>query len=115
MKIWNVTIAGQLAPFDARLLALIGFVAPYINDHTNEARVESEYSQKSLATLMEAHAYGLTGDAAAMMAIRLQNERNAAQRLETARQKVAEIEAQVAADNKVAAMIASAMHKRVTG
>jgi hypothetical protein len=110
---WNVTIGELTESISADLLKILGYSAPYSNDETNTARYDNPFVRGSIApALVEALATGLHGDAAAMHAIALQQQRRAQQDLETARQKVAELEAKAAEDHRAAEGMALARQKR---
>jgi hypothetical protein len=106
---WNVQIGSIREEISADLLGLLGFECPYSDDETNTAR--SPFTRYSDRLLTEAYAIGLRGDEAALEAIRLMESRRAAQAIETARQKVAEIELRAASERRAAEGIAFARYK----
>jgi len=114
MTKWFVEVGDRREEISADLLEMLGFERPviYVGDKGEEL-TRAARSQKPTfggptpaQKLAEAYATGLSGDEAALYAIRIQAERRAAQDLETARQKVAEIEARAAADRRAAEAIA---------
>jgi hypothetical protein len=114
MTKWNVTIGEQTEAYSADLLKMLGFDGPYKNDETNMARDEDGRGYEGnvgRTRLAEAIACGTRGDRAALLAIRMMRERSASQSLETARQKVAELEAEAAADNRAAAGMSLALER----
>jgi hypothetical protein len=104
MTKWNVVIGERTESASGDLLSMIGFSQPYSNDAENKARDDS-YNGYAFRLFAEAVACGHAGDQAAMYAIRTMQERTAAQSLETARQKVAELSRAEAADRAKAAGI----------
>jgi hypothetical protein len=104
---WNVQIGPIREEISADLLRSLGYSAPYNNDETNTARYDNTFTRSTFpALLAAAFATGLHGDAAALEAIRITDERRAAQDLETARQKVAEVELKAAQERRAAEEIA---------
>lgn len=110
MKKWNVQLGDIRVAISSDLLVMLGFSSPYSNDETHTARDEGYYTP-SIRAITEAYASGLEGDAAAIRAIQLRAERSAAQSLETARQKIAELEAKAAADHRAAEGMALALFR----
>ena len=110
MTKWNVQIGSIREEISADLLGLLGFDCPYSNDETNTARSGS-FARYGDRLLSEAYAAGLRGDDAALEAIQLMESRRAAQAIETARQKVAEIELKAATERRAAEGIAFARYK----
>lgn len=102
---WAVRIGDRLERISSDLLSALGYGAPYVGEDI--ARFDLHSTGMSFCpALAEALASGLCGDAAAMAAISLHEQRRAAQSIETARQKVAEIEAKAAADRLAAEALA---------
>jgi hypothetical protein len=112
-KKWNVNIGQRREEISSDLLLMLGFLPPYADDETNTARDnESPWlTCRTSVKIAEAVAAGFSGDEAALYAIRMERERVAAQSLETARQKVAELEARAAADHRAAEVTALARVK----
>ncbi len=110
---WNVQLGDVRMAVSKDLLLLLGFESPYSNDETLTAR-DTQYYMAATRGMAEAVATGLEGDTAAMRAIQLKQERSAAQSLETARQKVAELEAKAAADHRAAEGMALARQRRAS-
>ncbi len=112
---WNVSIGQKTEAISKDLLLLLNFSPPYRNDPNNMANLDQHTSRAPLALLAEAYSHGLSEDAAALYAIRLRNERQAAQSEQTARQKVAQIELQAAEEHRTAEGIALARARLIAG
>lgn len=102
---WTVAIGQIRDEISSDLLQALGYEAPYSNDLTCTARWTQYTVARFSVCLANAYAQGLRGDEAALYALTIQDGRRAAQALETARQKVAEIAAGAAADQRAAAGI----------
>ena len=112
MKTWNIEIGNKREAISGDLLAALGYSAPAGNDETNTAKFDIPWSRFSFPLeLAEAYAKGLSGNAAAIEAIRLREERRAANVQGTAQQKIAEINLKAAEEHRAAEGIAFARLK----
>jgi hypothetical protein len=111
-KRWNVNVGEIRDEISGDLLVALGYEGPYSNDETNTARYNNNFSRSAFPhTLASAYAKGLRGDAAALEAIRVMEDNRAANALETARQKVAELEVKAAENRRSAEGIALARER----
>lgn len=101
---WNVTVGDTTEEISSDLCIQLGLSAPYSNDPAMQARDE-RHDKPSFRMIAEQQAAGYHEDRAARFAIRLMVERKTAQTLETARQKVAELELAAAKERKAAATL----------
>jgi hypothetical protein len=113
---WNVQIGEIREEISGDLLKALGYREPYSNDETHTARYDNYFTGLSFPVpLASAFASGLHGDDAALQAIRMMDERRAANEIETSRQKVAEINLQAAQERRAAEGIALARERERTG
>jgi hypothetical protein len=93
---------------DERLWKLLGFDV-YTN---SESPQDTSFEKRASRFLVEALGNGYESEAAVIRAVALLSERREAQSLETARQKVAELEAKAAEGNRAAAGIQFALARQ---
>jgi hypothetical protein len=93
---------------DERLWRLLGF-SVYTN---SESPQDTSFEKRASRFLVEALGNGYESEAAVIRAVALLSERREAQSLETARQKVAELEAKAAESNRAAAGIQFALARQ---
>lgn len=104
---WNVELGDVVLSISPELAAQLGYAAPDRNDGTRTATYGTAWSTSRVCeVLIEAVRRGLRDDHAALEAISLQSKRRDANNLETARQKVAEIELATAKERLAAERLA---------